>query len=493
MSLSSKTETAASYSSTASMSELEQDQEEIIAKAKEVELFLANSRQNKRGTSFKLLGILFDLFKSELTANLALRDTLLKIKTNEKESKNIDSQLEELFGIVQEYDPSIKTLDDIYNVFGNDFSATKSEKIKKNVENLQQKREKLTAKNRELRELLTELENKLKEVEEKNEKELEEQKSVAEKVTNDERDLEMQLQELETEQSDLQFRFNQMTGKNSIERLNESIGEIDNQIEDISNKMKVLDTRHSKKVESLQVQIDSLQLEIDELRETKAQIEEQLDETHRQINDLTDPLTKSEDVEHNAIVARKKLNEMKVELRNKMRELEEITRFNDEFIKNIALLKTESDASAKCIENDENLMRELEEAIEQKRQTLDAIKAERENLESEKEAINDLELTKMHVSKENARLRKLLAEANDHSKTLKVENQMLRNSLSLYSSEMKSFTEELESNEPLSEEEISKFAEVSDAFRHIREELHMSPESTPEEIASYVLKSVSLL
>ena len=97
-----ESESINSSSRSASISELERDQEEIILKAKEVEKFLSEYTPKKhQGNSFKLLVLLFDLFKSELSTNVALRQALINYRTNQKLSEAYEDQLSQLFAVAQ--------------------------------------------------------------------------------------------------------------------------------------------------------------------------------------------------------------------------------------------------------------------------------------------------------------------------------------------------------------------------------------------------------
>ena len=473
---------------------IEQDQEEIIQKAKEVEEYLAQSpKKIKRHSTYRLLALLFDLFKSELTTNLALRDALLKLKTSQKETQNLDKQLHELFSVAQEYDPEIKTLDNIYEVFGSGLTDSKSERIKNKIEDLKGKEAQIRDENQKLKSYAESLEEKLRTLQETKEKEVNERKEQAERATNHERELEIEVQDLEKEHEYLENQFKRMIGKNSIERINESIGCIDKHIESLSKKMHVLDTRHSQKVEQLNSEIERLQLDISDLKETKIQIEKQLDETHREINSLTDPLTQSKDVDNNVYAAKNHLEELKEELKRKIEEMNEISEFNSEFIQNIALLRTETMSTAKMIDNDKVMIQQIESELQEKRALLDNIISEHETLQSDYDVLNELETTRANLLQENRKLLKLLDQTNEHSQSLRVENQMLRNSLKSFESELNSYSESSIQNEddlPLSEEELHTFAQATETFRVIRDELNLPLEITPQEITDLILKSI---
>ena len=474
---------------------IEQDQEEIIQKAKEVEEYLAQSpKKVKRHSTYRLLALLFDLFKSELATNLALRDALLKLKTTQKETDSLDKQLHELFSVAQEYDPEIKTLDNIYEVFGNGLTETKAGRIRNQIETLKGKESQIQDENKKLQNYAENLENKLRMLQETKEKEVSERKAKAEMLTNQERELEIELHNLEQEHEYLENQFKRMIGKNSIERINESIGCIDKHIESLTKKMHVLDTRYSQKVEQLNSDIERLQLDISDLKETKAQIEKQLDETHREINQLTDPLTQSKDIENNVYAAKNHLEELKTELKRKIEQMNEISEFNSQFIQNIALLRTETMSTAKTIENDKVTIQQIENELKEKRALFDNLKTEHETLQSDYDVLNELEATRSNLLQENRKLLKLLDETNEHTQSLRVENQALRNSLKSFESELNSYSENSihdDNDNPLSDEELRTFAQATETFRVIRNELNLPLEITPQEITDLILKSIN--
>lgn len=479
-----------SASKSASISELERDQEEIIMKAKEVEEFLSNySPKYHHGNSYKLLNVLFELFKSELSMNVALRQSLINFKSNQKLAETYERDLTELFTVAQRYDPGITTLDDIFMIFGKNFSQNTTEQTKRDFETMSKELSTLIDENKQLSDKTEKLKEILSKTLEETEEQITQQKQAANEAIEKERILKTRLHEMEENYQDLQEKFASMTGKNSIERINESIGDIDTKIDSLKSKLHVLDTRNSKKIEDLHVQVDKLKFDIEELLETRNQIESQLDDTHREIDDLTNPNTLSTDYTKNQFAARKRKESIERQIIEKEEEITKLTKFNQNYMQKLAELRTEYDASLQDIQRDKIHLRELENTISSKNDNIKLLEEERSLLSKDLDSLRDLETTKRHCSKENKRLQSLLIECGNHLEHLRQENESLKSSIEICNKEMASIKVSME--DKLTDEELQKFREVNDAFRILREEIGLPIESTPDDIANAVIRIIN--
>lgn len=466
-----------------SVSSIPAMQEEIIESAQVVEKFINDYPEfEKKDNSFNLLKILFDLFRSELSANLTLRQSILNYKTNLKTCKELDKQVTTLFNTVKDYNPTINTIEKVMDFFVNNTENIYG--VSGKISHLKQELEELTDENEELKLICEELKIKVDEEERIAKTSVVEHRSASRNATNKAKELQKLYDTLKKEESELNTKFELMVGDNSNERMAECVARLDENIEDINNKIRALGIRHAETSDKLQSHIDKLEFDIEELLETRRVIEEQLDEAHSQLDQLTNPLVPTGDAGHNCFAAREEVYDLRTSLENKKNEVTRLTFNNAKLKRNVARLKNNLSTSKNMLQNDSLNKSKLNTQLIETKTFYDHMINTNNTLKARLSDLKELEGLKRNLMNEKKMLLAKLDEVRNHNKELTADNHSLRQSVRILKDELIT----LGKNQPYpTDEEKALFEDAIDGFRLIREHLGLPPSITPDQIVNHVL------
>ena len=193
-------------------------QNQILTQGKEIELYIKSHSQIHQSSSFKVLSILFDLFKTELSLNLSLRRSLIIEKQSAANSKSKFEeqyfQIEQFYSLFEQISgEKVHDLTTILQIFQNLFLKSQSSK---NLQIIQKENIQLKEENKNLNDTISYLEKKLHKRQIETTIELAKVHSQADLNSTQNLDLQKNLHELEEKNNELQAKIEQIT-QNSTE------------------------------------------------------------------------------------------------------------------------------------------------------------------------------------------------------------------------------------------------------------------------------------
>ena len=450
------------------------EQNEIIEKAEEIELFLIKNKNKDK--SYKMLKILFSLFKTELETNLTLRETLIKIRSNKKIYEEIHQKIEYFFKSMELINPK-------YNNFEIILKKLNKLKDKNNdLENLKILINNLKIENDILINKKSNLELIYKELIDKTNLEINSQENILNQLILKENDLKIQLKNLLNNNEELENNLLIEKNYNSISKLKESINDIDLKINELKEKMNFLENSHKEKIKILKNQIKELKLQINDMNETKIEIENALDITNQSIEQYTNPLYIKEDPNFNIFSGKYHLTLLKENINEKEEELKK-SKIKNELLFN-DIIKLKNDLLIKETRNSQ-INENLNELIEKNKEMenfLIELTDQREILDIKQDELKILDQNKRNLIKENKIIHQKFEEFKNKFNNEMEKNKILKINIKNLNSQLINIKNSLNNDkiDPL-------IPEIINFFNILKKKLNLSENSSPSEIVDLIL------
>ena len=263
-------------------------QASILHQGKRIEEFIKNwPNGHPKDTCYKLLCILFDLFKSEVSSNINLREALMKYKADQRLYEEYDRQLTRLFKAVKKYDPKIQSLTEIFSLFQRKIIIHTPEELSNQVYQAKDELAKLNQEAEQKHSSLNQIQNELSNIQHNFEEEMKEKNKQLQISKEEEYQLQKKLNFLQNEISELIEKQEQLKKEENPQTLKETIEHIDERMSELQSKIQVVTKNHKNKVSLYKAKISKYENSVLELRNDKSTIEAQLDQIHQEIDIIT--------------------------------------------------------------------------------------------------------------------------------------------------------------------------------------------------------------
>ncbi|OHT13901.1 hypothetical protein TRFO_15778 [Tritrichomonas foetus] len=463
----------------------------ILHQGKRIEEFINNWDQtHPKDTCFRLLCILFNLFKSEVTANLSLREALMTYRSNVKLSEDYERQLTKLFSAVKRYDPNIQSLTEILSLLKRKVSLQVPEDLSSQIAEAKSKLKIISDDAEEKKSIFEKITKKLDDVQSTGQKQIDEKRQLLETAKAEENRLRNLLKNYQQENAALTEKQNQLQYEEDPQKLKETIEFIDGKMGELQSKVSFVNKKHHQKITQLRSKVNQYQISVNDLRNDKAAIEGELDRIHQEIDAMTNPLTQCKDESKSPHYARIRLNEIKTEFTQAQKkhqaEMEEIKLLEQ----NIDALETKLTSLNKKMQRGKDELESLETEYESKEKILTEMNEKRKAMKEIATRKHEIDEVKRHADAENLRLKQELETAKARSRQCAIDNNLLLKTIENLKLKKSEFLQ-IHHDSTLNENEINQFDGVLNAFRTIRESLSLSSESTPMQITDAVLTQVS--
>lgn len=465
------------------------EQAVIIQNGKQIEDFIKRwGKSHKPNTCFKLLQILFDLFTSEVNANLSLRQALLSHRSNAKLSQKYREQMDTLFGIAHEFDPKLNSLEEIISFFKSNGILSQNIKVA-DVNSAKSHLQQLVSQHDELMVESNQLQQNLDTITRESEEKLEQQKQHYQKIAEEERRLKSILDDMKQEKEELQSTLEVQIEENSPKKLRSTIATIDAKLNELQAKIQILNQRHNHKIDKYQAKISQYRTDIEKLTVTRNSMEVQLDQIHKKIDLLMNPLADCVDPSVSPHAARVQLAQLTQELNEKQQELQDKTEEIEQMEIDIAALQSTVQSFDQRISRETQKYESMNQEYLKRESELKQLKQKKDVLDGCSHKLRDLDDNNRFLTAENLKLKSDLEHLKNKSRQLAIDNNSMTKTLEMIETETQQLRESTHTQK-LSRKELSAFEEVMSAFRSIREALDLPSESTPSQITQAVLYKV---
>ena len=459
----------------------------ILHQGKRIEEFIKNwGKTHPKDTCFKLLCILFDLFKSEVSSNLSLREAIMTYRSNVKLSEEYERQLTRLFTAVKRYDPSIQSLTEILSFFKRKIIIDKPENIHEHVADAKERLKKLSDDVEQKRQIFEKTQKQV-ELEQKNgQKQLDDKKHELDELQIEENRLKTLLNDLKKENAELEEKQNVLKVEESPHKLKETIEYIDNKMNSLQSKVIFLNKNHQQKIAQLRSKLNQYQVSVNDLKNDKASIENELDKIHQEIDAITNPLTQCKDESKSPHYARIRLNEIKNEYATAQKkhqdDLEEIGILEQ----TIDALETKLASLNKKMQRSKEELASLEGEYDSKEKILIEMDEKRKMMKEIASRKKEIDEVKRHADAENIRLKRELESAKDHARQCAIDNNLLKKTIQSLDDKRNELIQ-IQNDTKMTDADTSEFNNVLDSFKTLRESLSISTDSTPAQITNSIL------
>jgi chromosome segregation ATPase len=472
-----------------SLEDAAEEQCQILIEGQKIEQFISEwGRDHAPDTYFTLLRVLFDLFKSEISASISLRRGLANLRRNVQLSNEYDEQLSRLLAAAQRFDPNVSNLSDVVALYRsrarNADRPDQANELREAQESLQAAVERYELQRRELKELQQRLAN----AESDWSQQLSGQQERLAKAMSSEKELRIRLNALQAEDAELQQQYSQLQSECDASELRAVIQKIDERSQSLQEKIQVLNARYRQKVKHYQARLDALAIEIEDLGLKRSQFEKELDRIQERIDWITNPLSACNDISISPHATKAHLGHLRSELESRQSQLKigqsQIDHANEE----IADLSERLEEVRQENQQTQSEIEKLREQKADKEKVVRSLEKERAELTERSAKLRRMDDMKRHIEAENIKLRQELEAVKAKARQLAIDNRSLRQSLDHSDGEITRLTAQKEEMQ-MGQEDIDRFNEVLGGFKMIRESLNLPSDYSPSEISSAVLES----
>ena len=459
--------------------EIADEQAEILHKGKIIEKFIADwAETNPPDTCFKLLQVLFRLFKSEVSANITLRQGMVTLKRNSEIAARCERQMNRLFGVAQRYSSDVSNLSQVLSLYKRCRETGDAKQLK---EQLRQTTEEYKTKKAQLDGITAELEEQRKRWDEKARVEA----AAAEGAMKEEQELRTRLYSLQHENADLLDKLAHGNEEADEADLKRMIAAIDSRMVELKERIRVVNQKHHEKSRSLKAQLERLTAETDDMTMQKRGMERALDLIHEKIDMFTNPLTACDDTSLSPHMARVRLGEVVEAVEQKRRELSKEESEIQELVKNIQNVKATMKAVTSEIDGDEEVLKKLITERENKEIEVRDLEVKKAEVCEKTEILDAVERTKRAVDADNIRLRQELEAVKARARQLVISHQSLLKSADVNEVTIRNAEREKQAT-AMSSDDSRRFDDVLNCFKVIREAYHLSEQTSLRDISNAV-------
>lgn len=465
-------------------------QAKILHQAKRIETFIKQKGNSQpHDTCFKLLCILFDLFKSEVSSNLSLREALMTYKTNERLSEEYENQLTRLFSAVKKYDPTVSSLNQILSLFQRKISIHVPEKLSEQVDQAKHDIEKLNQEFEDKQMIYNRTQKQLDQMKTDFETESSEKENNLQKLKNEERKLKENLIQLQKENSELLERQNQMKKEEDPRKLKETIEYIDGKMNELQQKIQLITKQHKKKIGDLRAKINKYETRVVNLRRDRSTIEIELDKIHKEIDIITNPFTHVKDETKSLHLARINFERIKEEYLERQKQFQSEQEEIDVLKENVQALETTLTSMNNKLERSQKELSELQNDFDQKQIILQEVEEKRKtmkNISSKKREIDEI---KRHADAENLRLNQELEAAKKKCQQYAIDNDLLEKTLNNLDMKKRELAL-MNQKQNLTDNDLQRLDHVANSFEMIKSSLDIPQFTTVEQITDHILQQM---
>lgn len=462
-------------------------QASILHQGKRIEKFIKNwAKGHQKDTCYKLLCILFDLFKSEVSSNINLREALMKYKTDQRLYEEYDKQLTRLFKAVKKYDPKIQSLTEIFSLFQRKIIINSPEELSDQVFQAKDELAKLNQEAEQKRSSLDKIQKELSSIQRNFDEEMVEKNHQLQISKEEEYQLQRKLNILQKEITDLLERQEQLKKEENPQSLKETIEHIDERLSELQTKIQVVTKNHKNKVSQYKSKISKYESSVLDLRNDKSTIEAQLDQIHQEIDIIINPFTNVRDENKSPQFAQVKLIEVKKEYAETQKIVQEEQDQIDILTGEVEGLDTTLSSLKSKMDRYQKTLSDLQIEFDAKEKILIEIEEKRKVMKEIAHKKREIDEIKKHVESENLRLNQELESAKERYKNLAIDNDKLlkdKNFLDLQRRELLI----IQKQNILTEDDIEKYNHVSNSYQNIKESLQLPSNMEPSQITDAIL------
>ena len=462
-------------------------QANILHQGKRIEEFIKNWANNHpKDTCYRLLCILFDLFKSEVSSNISLRKDLMTHKTNERLSEEYERQLTKLFTAVKKYDPKISSLTEIFSLFQRKIKIQVPEELSNQVDQAIDEVSKLNQDFEQKRTAFEQIQNELQQIKHNFNGKIAEKTQQLQLSKEEESRLQEQLIFLQQENAELTEKAKQLQHEENPQVLKETIQHIDERMNELQSKIHIITKNHKNKVAKYKAKISQYESSVLDLRNDKATMESELDRIHQEIEVLTNPFTNVKDERKSPHIARAKFEEMKKEFEETQKRFQEEEEQNEVLNSDINGLETKLYSLNNKMKRKQKELSDLQNEFEEKENILKEIEEKRKIMKEISHRYREIDEVKNHVEMENRRLCQELENSKERYRQLAVDNNLLNKTLNDLDLKRRELALIKQQN-TMKDNEVECFDHVLNSYRNIRESLELPSNMGPSQITDAVL------
>ena len=406
-----------------------QNQTEIIERGKKIEEFIQKAVANMPDdTSVKLLVVMFQLFKSEVEAGLALRKSLNCVVGAVKEVEQGEAGVKRLLECVQKYNPDASTLSDVIAVYKSMKGAAAKggqhldlEQAQSDLARLVRKfefKEKERASNEEELELVT--------------SQWKERIETQTREYNAARDAEAALEErLHSVQSD-NAGLREKLGIAKVEEdpsvLKRTITVIDTKMDELQKKIELLTRKHHQRSRACKSTIQRLKLENEVMEREREDVQQALDAIHAKIDMYVNPLTAGDNImtPHGLRV---RLGALGGEIDERKKQFASVSETCKQLEQGIEGMKATVESVGRELERDQLELQQLVKQVGEREIVVAELEQQRLSMSESVRTLRQVDREKRSLESKLIQLRQELESAKSTTRHLVIDNHSLKESV----------------------------------------------------------------
>ena len=405
------------------------NQTEIIERGKKIEEFIQNAVANiPNDTSVKLLVVLFQLFKSEVEANVVLRKSLNCVVGGVREVEQGEEGVKRLLECVRKYSPDAAGLSDVIAVYKsmkgvavNGGQHLDLEQAQSDLARLVRKfefKEKERASNEEELELVT---SQWKERIEAQTREYNAAKE-AEAV------LEERLHSVESDNAGLSEKLGIAKVDENPSVLKRTITVIDTKMDELQRKIELLTRKHHQRSRACKSTIQRLKLENEVMERERENVQQALDAIHAKIDMYTNPLTAGDNVmtPHGLRV---QLGAIGGEVEERKKQAETASETCKDLEQSIEGMKATVESVARDVERDQLELQRLAKEVSERECIVAELEQQRLSMSDSVRTLRQVDREKRSLESKLIQLRQELDSAKSTTRHLVIDNHSLKESV----------------------------------------------------------------
>ena len=403
---------------------------EIVRKGKEVEEFIREWEQtNKEDTCLKLLRVLFQLFKSEVTMNIVLKKKLANIDQSKSFLEQNEQDMKRLFACVQQYNKNASKLTDVLALYKAMKCKSKQSDQQRQLEDAENTLEKMIQKcqRREqkhessIRELEL-VQSQWKERIESQQKEYDEARAL-------EKDLTDKLCSLEQVNTSLREELKTVREEDNPKQLKHTLALIDIKVEELQKKISLLTRKHERDTQKCKAAIQRLKLEDEAMQQETCEMKRALDTIHSKIDMYTNPLTAANQDIPTPHTVRVRLDGSHARLEEQRKKIKSEERQCQKLAKNIDELKAGIQSITKDIDRDNVELQHILREVNEKESVIEEMRSQRDGVSRTAGDLRRLERERRSIEAQIIQLKTELDLAKARTRQLVIDNHSLKQSL----------------------------------------------------------------
>lgn len=462
----------------------------ILQKGQVVERFIQSHQNDENKTvCFSLLQTLFSLFKSEFMTNLLLRKELIAHREIYKKDQNYTNSIELFlqrfhhnFPNLYQHANSLEEINQFSKKLFRQLDKLSNNNIKKEIlQDLIKQKKQLQQKNAALKQECLD-------IQQNGDIQFAEKQQFFQNLRLNEEDLTDKVNSLLKEHSELEKMTHNFS---NIDDLQYKIKDVDQKVITIVSNMTTMKAKFRRKITKMKMKIEKYQIDIKELKENRVDLEKELDSIQAKIDFLNNPLAIPND---ESIISPHEERFQLIEMQKNLKNLKQLKTEND-----LNIEQSESqikDLTNFLMESNEKIyektiqLENLNKIYEKQQNVFQYIKENQTKISRIQDQLKVLNETKRSLNFDKIRLNHKLDELMPHWRQLAIDNKQLLKTEAFLENEKNKATNEIKQS-TLSDFDKEMFESVLDAMRKLREELLLSLNTPPREIADIIVKHVN--